>query len=234
MKGGSASAVIRNQALAKHAAVTNSLSAVHNAEIKGLDIEVKVKDGSLKTLREVIIADISYPLITEGIEPKSIKQLFFGVDMCTTGPEKRHVYYLLAYKDRERLATSLSEILPAYCKHFYGEESLKKWFHVQAQSAVDDVTLEFQEGKWTGKWSTEDDDLLQALADEDMGIQIDNLEILKDSRTEAPFVATADDLSYKSFKTAAGNDDTQRREEVIPVGQAAAEPAGADVGSGET
>ena len=52
------------------------------------------------------------------------------------------------------------------------DEAFNKWFKAQCLNSVADVDFEEDEdGNLTGKWSTEDDIMLQTIANDDVGIR---------------------------------------------------------------
>jgi uncharacterized protein (UPF0218 family) len=74
---------------------------------------------------------------------------------------------------------------------------MKAWFHETAIAGCHDVKLDYDAGEWTGDWTTEEDNLQQALLDDDMGINfhIDGLEDLEDIQV----IATVDNQSVTSY-----------------------------------
>ena len=257
-RSGTNGIMFRNQALHKHLAVTSSCKLIRNSDIKALDKPVVCSDGKRRTLREVLMLEVTFPLVPDddeddqpdqpsqqatdqakGKKPTSstvdrpTPKMYFMVAMCNSGPEKGAVYYLICYKDREGIAESYSEVLPKVVTEFYGEEAAKAWFHPLALQHSADVTLDFDaEGNWLGTWSTADDLMLQGLAQEDIGIQIDGLDLLQNFDDAAQVTFTAEDQSVKSFYTTAGLRAPQQPEQVVPAGQEAAADPDADA-SGE-
>ena len=79
-----------------------------------------------------------------------------------------------------------------------------------------------EDDNWLGTWSTTDDIMLETLANEDRGVQIEGIDMLAmfDNTNN---VQTLEEQSFKSYKTAAGLENApQQEEEAIPAGSAAA------------
>ena len=215
------SAVNRAKAYNQHIGVAINLAKVRSTIIMDLDRAVCCTDGVTRTLREVLMKEVTYPLVPKANEKTT--RLFATADLCTVGPDSGNsVHYLLTYKDREDLAEAFSGILPSHCKDFYGDVALQKWFNLDGQMMADEASLDYDDGNnWLGTWTTEDDLMLEHLAGEDRGVQIANIDSLHMFNNNNR-VLTLEEQSFKSYKTAAGHENApQQQDKVIPAGSAA-------------
>lgn len=188
----------------KHTFVITSLSVIRNYTIAKTDEEVKISDTLSLTLRKALLT-IPWPCNNTN----STERLFFSVDAATKGRDyDEQATILTTYHDRLADAESLAAILPAYRHHFLGMATRRSWFNKDALEIIHDVTFIINdEGNWTGKWSTSDDENLQNILDEDLGcgVTIEGLSIVdEDQDAHRPAIPYADDQSRLSFNTIFG------------------------------
>jgi hypothetical protein len=208
----------RLNTLKKHAAVVQSLTLFKSTDIKQLD-QTMTLQGMDYTLRS-ILHEFTFPLYpTEYDEPKA---LFHTVDYPSSGQEAgKGVVYFTAYHDQSDIGERLVAILPAFIHEFYDKAAAKAWFHAGALQSLGEVTFGYDmEGNWDGTWHTAEDDLVQDILDEDMGItfSLDNIHDIETAMNEVTL--TTDEASFTSFGTALGAKaitQTQQEESVIPA-----------------
>jgi hypothetical protein len=152
-------------------------------------------------------------------EPKA---LFHTVDYPSSGSEAgKGVVYFTAYHDQSDIGERLVAILPAFIHQFYDKTAAKAWFHAGALQSLGEVTFGYDmEGNWDGTWHTHEDDLVQDILDEDMGITftLDSIHDIEKAMNDVTL--TTDEASFTSFGTALGAKaitQTQQEESVIPA-----------------
>jgi hypothetical protein len=107
-----------------------------------------------------------------------------------------------AYKDRSDFAQKLVEILPACMNQLYDRKAVQTWFTSCAMSICDETTLtKDDDGNWTGKWHTFDDQLMQDVINEDMGFDIDlsGLKLLEQEHNTNRVLLETDNASVDTF-----------------------------------
>jgi hypothetical protein len=114
--------------------------------------------------------------------------------------------YFTAYNDWKQLAAKVVDIFPAYINYFLGKTQAKMWCHPDSLAIIDDIVfIEDDHGNPTGDWTTREDEMGQALLEEDMGIKFDfeNFELL-DLESDNRVLHIADDASAITFGSALG------------------------------
>ena len=128
--------------------------------------------------------------------------------MASKGPDAKSAVFITTYDDnRVDTAEGLIDILPEFLDYYTGtteQEASKKW--CEEPSGLINVTWEYDANfEWTGRWKTSDDEDMDELVDEDMGIHIEleNMELIEDDDeeegTKTRRMLTADDMTTKSF-----------------------------------
>jgi len=118
--------------------------------------------------------------------------------------------YFTAYNDQVDVAERLVGILPAYVAKMVDEAAAKQWFHPDSLHALQSVQfLSDDNGDWDGTWMTPDDELMQDILDEDMGVNM-NFEFDGLSGLEHQVVSlTADEASVTTYGNALRVDSQQ-------------------------
>jgi hypothetical protein len=200
LRTGSSGTKIRAQNLRKHQDFVKNLTLITNKEIKQLDREMNI-NGTMWTLRKLMM-ETTYPLVTSKDnqeDPNQPRCLIHSIDQAPAGRDQANgTYYITAIDDaRAETANNLLQILPAYVEYVLGAEAARNWFHADALSILGSVTfLSYEDGTWTGKWTTDDDETMQLFKDDDMGIIIEGLEQIGNNPLEPIAI---DDLSYASY-----------------------------------
>lgn len=225
IRSGLAGTKQRAHTFKKHQAIIQSLNIIESEHIKELDKEMTF-NGKKETLR-TYIATLTFPLVPdENAENKTTTTpLFHSVDLATGGkPAQKGATLFTAYSDRFDVAQRVVYFLPSLVDRFLSTSASDAWFHAtglasrnEATFIVDDIT-----GKWTGDWTTVDDQESQKILAEktDTNIHLDLSHLL----TEQPSAALnvhEDDLSLHSFGTSFGRNETNASQ---TTGKAAAGP----------
>jgi hypothetical protein len=185
----------------RHQKVVKSLYIIKVQSILNLDLAIKVNDTEL-TLRQLILST-PWPFIgpTQDL-------LFHSVDFPNVGQRdiSENKCWLTCYTDRSSDAEAFAQILPAFAEHRIGFES-RRWFTSDSQSMISEVHFNSTEdGQWDGTWTTDDDDLLDAINNERVGIVIDGLNVMEDDEpAQRMRIAHADEQTQATFNSNHGS-----------------------------
>jgi hypothetical protein len=218
----------RNRTLQKHKAIIDSLTLIRVDDIRAIDTAIK-HNGTNWTLRS-FIHSITYPITPE--EGTAPKRLFHSIDRATTGRDATYsITYFTAYNDRANLVEQLTQILPALVNYKLNKDALKAWFHESVHETIHEIIFDVDpSGNWNGKWTTSDDEITQAILDEDVGIEL-NFDINFDEEQNTRTILTTDQASVDTYGNAFGvtnsNPDTQvDASDSIPDSETAAPEGG--------
>ena len=194
-----------NRMLGKHVAIVNNLVLMRVTTISTLNELVNTGHG--KECLRTVLGTITYPLCPP--QDSTPQKLFHSMDFATSGSDARSgVVYFTAYKDRADLAERLLDILPAYLVFRMGHTFATKVLHEGKLQECPEVHRDSSDySTWQGTWTTEEDAQLDAILDEDMGIEIcieglDDVMEAEASQEGPRTFRTTDEMSFNSYKTA--------------------------------
>ena len=191
--------------LRKHVAVMGNLVITRVHVIHYLNKAFAYGNGNI-TLRTVL-STITYPL-TGADEDSDSQKLFHSMDHARSGTDSKNgTVYFTAYKDRSSLAESLLDILPAYLVFRMGRQYAQAVLHEGKIEECPKVTWDSPDyATWKGTWRTEEDQQLDDMLEEDMGIEfcIEGIEDIvtteQQKQTKKDF-RTSEEMSFSSYNT---------------------------------
>jgi len=194
----------RHDTLRKHQGVILNLQLVVVEDVVDgqLDCPFSTNNGESQSLRQYI-QNMQYPLSPK--EDETPTPLFHSVDWASSGPDAgKAILHLTAYKDRFQTADLAASILPALITRDFCSTAAAKWFTPQGIENSEGITfLNDDDGNWLGTWTTPEDEINQALLDEDMGVAFDLSDMAFDEGHIGP-IRQADDITIASHGTEFG------------------------------
>lgn len=203
IKSGTKGSLNQIKTLRKHQAILSSCKVAKSSDISNLTNPVDI-EGKQYTLLD-ILHTLTYPLCPA--EGTKSSPLFHCIDRASSGRDmSQGIVYFVAYKDRFEIVEKLVAVLPQFIEFRFNRQVAEKFFHLIAIEDCSSVTWECSDqnqsyATWTGNWTTQEEEQMLDLLEEDMGIkiQLDNLEMLKQMGNKV--IAHDDALSVTSFGT---------------------------------
>jgi hypothetical protein len=159
---------MRKEAYKKHQAIVSNLILIKTTDIKELNTTCTV-NGESWSCRKFMMG-LRSPIT----ETTGNKYLFHTVDYAASGQDADAcVVYVTAFKDREDLANSAMDILPALVNRQLGMACVKAWFEPTILDDIHDTEFLYDDaGNWLGTWHSPDDNANKQIMEEDLGFTV--------------------------------------------------------------